>query len=94
MAQHEMREIASYLRNGSLWVGHFVVSNGELDFGDDRFDAAHGLANFVCAEPTSSTNGADPQVQAWNRSADQTGGDKTARVPNLGAMVERLKLAA
>ena len=94
MAQHETREIAIYLRNGSLWIGHFVVSNGALDFGDDRFDAAHGLANFVRAEPTSSTNGADPQVQAWSRPADQTHGGKTASVPNLPPMVERLKLAA
>lgn len=55
MAQHETREIASYLRDGSLWVGHFVVSNGELNFGDDRMDAAHGLANLLCTRPTNST---------------------------------------
>lgn len=94
MAQHETHEVASYLRNGSLWVGHFVLSNGELNFGDDRFDAAHGLANLVCAELTSWTNEAEPQMQAWNRSASQTGEGKTASVPKLDAVVERLKLAA
>jgi len=66
MAQHETREIASYLRNGSLWVGRFVVSGGELDFGDDRFDSTHGLASVECAESTA--NVADLQVRARARS--------------------------
>lgn len=94
MTHPATREIASYLRDGSLWVGHFVATNGELDFGDDRFDAAHGLANLACAEPTSSTIKADPQMQAWNRSANQAPGAKTASVPKLDALVEELKLAA
>ena len=90
MAQRETHEIATYLRNGSLWVGHFVLNNGELNFGDDRFDAAHGLANLVCAASTSS----NWQVHAWNQSADQSGGGKAASVPKSEALVERLKLAA
>jgi hypothetical protein len=94
MAQHETREIASYMRNGSLWVGHFAVSNGELNFGDDRFDAAHGLANLVCAEPMSSRNEVVPQVQARNGSAAPTPGGKIVGVPKSGAVVERFKLAA
>jgi hypothetical protein len=56
MASHEARRIASYLRNGSLWVGHFVIGDGELDFGDDRFDSMHGLAKVASAEPTSSSS--------------------------------------
>ena len=94
MARQETREIASYLRDGSLWVGHFVIGYGELNFGDDRFDAAHGLANLICAGPTTSTNEADRQVQVWNRSADKTGGGKTVSVPKLDVVVERLKRAA
>ena len=94
MAQQATQEIGIYLRNGSLWVGRFVVSNGELNFGDDRFDAAHGLANLVSAERTSSTTEADPQTQAWNPSVTRTGGGKTANVPKLDAVVEPLKLAA
>ena len=91
MAQHETREIACYLRNGSLWVGHFVVINGELNFGDDRFDVAHGLANVVCAA-TISTNEADPQVQALDQHADQR--SKAASLAKSDALLERLKLAA
>jgi hypothetical protein len=94
MAQHETREVASYLRNGSLWVGYFVMSNGELNFGDDRFDAAHGLANLVCAEATILPNGTDRQVQILNRAADQRAGGKTASDAKFDAVVERLKLAA
>jgi len=56
MASHHTRQVATYLRDGSLWVGHFVDSRGELNFGDDRFDATHGLANAVRAEATSSTS--------------------------------------
>jgi hypothetical protein len=93
MARHETREIACYLRNGSLWVGHFVVSNGELDFGDDRFDAAHGLANLVCSA-TISTNEADPQVQGLHQPADLRAGSKPASVPKPDALLERLELAA
>ncbi len=94
MAQHETQEIATYLRNGSLWVGRFAVSSGELNFGDDRFDAAHGLASFVCAEQRRPTNEASPQTQAWNQSENQTGVGKSAEIPKLDAVVGRLKLAA
>ena len=94
MAQYATREVASYLRDGSLWVGYFAVSDGALNFGDDRFDVAHGLANFVRAEEASSTALADSQIQTWNRPANQTSGGKTASVPKLDAVVERLKLAA
>jgi hypothetical protein len=94
MVQHKTHEIASYLRNGSLWVGRFVVSDGELNFGDDRFDAAHGLANFVYAEQTRPTNEAGLQLQAWGRSANEAGGGKTAEVLKMDAVGERLKSAA
>jgi hypothetical protein len=94
MAQHETRQIASYLRNGSLWIGHFVLTNGQLNFGDDRFDAANGLANLACGDSASSTNEPDPRMQAWKRSAEQRKGGTTANEPKLEAVVERLKLAA
>ena len=44
------REVAIYLRNGSIWVGHFIDDHGELNFGDDRPDAAHGLGDLLHAE--------------------------------------------
>ena len=44
------REVAIYLRNGSIWVGHFSDDHGELNFGDDRPDAAHGLGDLLHAE--------------------------------------------
>jgi hypothetical protein len=43
-------EVAIYLRNGSIWVGHFADSHGDLNFGDDRSDAAHGLGDLLDAE--------------------------------------------
>jgi hypothetical protein len=43
-------EVAIYLRNGSIWVGHFINDHGELNFGDDRPDAAHGLGDLLHAE--------------------------------------------
>ena len=52
---HETREVACYLRNGSLWVGHFIVDDGELNFGDDRFDSVDGLAKLAYAEATRSS---------------------------------------
>jgi hypothetical protein len=94
MAQHETREVATYLRNGSLWVGHFVVSSGELDFGDDRFDAAHGLASFVYASPASSPRESGPRVHAGSAAARPAGGRETATASRLDAGGERLKLAA
>ena len=94
MALDETREIACYLRNGSLWIGHFVVSDGQLDFGDERFDAAHGLACLVYAEATSPTNEVDPPLQAWNGSRDQTAERATSSIRNVIPTVERLKIAA
>jgi len=43
-------EVSIYLRNGSIWVGHFIDDRGELNFGDDRPDAAHGLCELLHAE--------------------------------------------
>ena len=94
MVQHKTHEIASYLRNGSLWVGRFVVSSGDLYFGDDRFDATHGLASVVCAEPARSANEADPRMRAWGCATDPTDVRKTSNVPASDAVVERLKRAA
>jgi hypothetical protein len=94
MARHETREIACYLRDGSLWVGHVVIDAVELDFGDDRVDGAHGLAHFVSAELSSATIEAQAQVQTGNRSAGQTGVDKAPAVPKLVPVVARLKRAA
>ena len=94
MAQHETREIASYLRDGSLWVGHFVASSGDLYFGDDRFDGMHGLARLVRAQASSSANEAAPQAHAWNRFADSTVAGKTSTLPTSAAAIERLKRAA
>ena len=46
----EGHEVAIYLRNGSIWVGHFIDDHGELNFGDDRPGATHGLGDLVHAE--------------------------------------------
>lgn len=92
MAQQETREIASYLRNGSLWVGRFVVNGGELDFGDDRFDSTHGLASVECAESTA--NESDQQVRAWARSIGPATWGKPWSTPRVGGAVEALKRAA
>ncbi len=84
MALHKTRKVATYLRDGSLWVGHFVESQGELDFGDDRFDAAHGLAKLVRVEATSET-------RHLGQSAGQTGASKPRSVARTGALLERLR---
>ena len=81
MALHEKRTVATYLRDGSLWVGYFIDSHGELDFGDDRFDAAHGLA-LVYAVPTSSTR----KAGSMERSTSQMGESKTRSILRPGAM--------
>ena len=94
MARQETREIATYLRNGSLWVGHFVVGAGGLDFGDDRFDAAHGLAKLVRADPARSARDADPQVQTSKPPAAQAGGGKTASLTKSRTVIAQLKRAA
>ena len=46
----ESREVASYLRDGSIWIGHFTDDGGALNFGDDRHDAAHGLGDLLYSE--------------------------------------------
>src|SRR5262249_14243046 len=92
MAQHETREVASYLRNGSLWVGRFVVNGSELDFGDDRFDSTHGLANVECAENTA--NETDLQVRAWARSIGPTSAAKPWSAPRFDGAVQAFKRAA
>lgn len=48
--RRQQREVAIYLRDGSIWVGHFTVDNDGLDFGDDRLDAAHGLGDLLHSE--------------------------------------------
>ena len=94
MAQPETREIASYLRDGSLWVGHFVAGSTDLYFGDDRFSAMHGLARMARREPTGSANAAAPQVHARTRSAGREDAGKASNVPQWDRIVERLKRAA
>lgn len=56
------REIAIHTRNGSIWVGYFIDGDGELYFGDDRLDAAHGLANFLDAEALKAAHIAEEPV--------------------------------
>ncbi len=87
MALHETRQVATYLRDGSLWIGHFIDSHGELNFGDDRFDAVHGLANLVPVEATSSTS----ETGSLGQSTGQTAGSKTRSVLRPGALLERLR---
>ena len=81
MALHETRAVATYLRDGSLWVGHFVDSHGELNFGDDRFDAAHGLA-LVFADATTSMR----KTGSMERSTSQMCESKTRSLLIPGAM--------
>lgn len=94
MGRRETREVATYLRNGSHWVGQFVISEGDLDFGDDRFDAAHGLARLVYAEPRTSPSEAGLRADAWNGAADEAARRKTTATSRLDARVERFKLVA
>jgi hypothetical protein len=94
MAHHETREIATYLRDGSLWVGHVVTGDLELDFGDDRFDAAYGLASFVRARPTSPSKEARSQIQTGSRPAAPIAGGQTEGAAKLDPAVARLKRAA
>ena len=94
MAQPETREIASYLRDGSVWVGHFVAGSTDLYFGDDRFSATHGLARVASAQATGSADAAAPQVHARTRSAGREDSGKASNVPQWDGIVERLKRAA
>ena len=90
MKLRETKAIASYLRNGSLWVGQFVVERDDLDFGDDRRNAAHGLARYVRVQPTRSAH----WFQARFTPAHQAAADKHAALREMRAALERLKLAA
>jgi hypothetical protein len=94
MAQRATQEVASYLRDGSLWIGQFVAGKGELNFGDDRVDAAHRLASLVCAGQTTSTVETDARFQTWNRAVTPTSMGKTTSISKSDAVVESLKLAA
>jgi len=94
MAQQQTREIASYLRDGSLWVGNVAVGSEDLYFGDDRFDAARGLASFMSAGPPSSANETDPQVHVRNRAVPPVHIGKTSYVPASDDVVGGLKRAA
>lgn len=87
-------EVSCYLRDGSPWVGYFNVDDGDLNFGDDRFDSAHGLVKLAYAEPTRSTNDADARVRVWMQSADQTVEAEGAQVVNPNGVIEQMKLAA
>ena len=52
----EGHEVAIYLRNGSIWVGHFIDDHGELNFGDDRPDVRMAWATFcmpTCSRPST-----------------------------------------
>ena len=90
MASHEAREIGCYLRDGSLWVGYFVA-DGELNFGDDRFDSAHGLASVACTGPMSSAHVdvAPRQVQTRLRAPDVAREHRTARGAYMRRCVSR-----
>jgi hypothetical protein len=46
----ERREVAIRMRDGSTWAGVFIDSGYELNFGDDRIDAAHGLGDILRSE--------------------------------------------
>jgi hypothetical protein len=57
---NERREVVIYLRDSSLWVGDFIDGHGELNFGDDRLDAAHGLGNLLHSEVLPRTLAKSP----------------------------------
>jgi hypothetical protein len=68
MARNEARQVATSLRDGSLWTERFATGVDDLDFGDDRFDSAHGLASYVRATPVRRTRSdiASARIQAWH----------------------------
>src|SRR6185436_14953252 len=88
MASHEARAIGCFLRDGSLWVGYFVAGS-ELNFGDDRFDSAHGLASVACTGPMSSAHVADRQVQTRLRAPDVAREPRTAKAAYMRRCVSR-----
>ena len=90
MALCETRAIATYLRNGSLWVGHFVVERDEVDFGDDRRGGMHGLARYARAAPVRPAR----WVQARFTTEHQAAVEKHAALREMRAALRRLKLAA
>ena len=89
MANRDTREIATYLQNGSLWVGHFLIEADALDFGDDR-SAGNGLARYVRAEPARSAYWMQARFTAVHQAAEET----HAALREMRAALERLKLAA
>jgi hypothetical protein len=90
MAHRETREIATCLRNGSLWVGHFIIERDELDFGDDRSSATNGLGRYVRAQPARPAH----WMQARLAPAHQAAEEKHAALREMRAALDRLKLAA
>jgi hypothetical protein len=90
MARRVTRAIATYLRNGSLWVGHFVIEREVLDFGDDRSSAANGLARYVRAQPARSAQWMQARFAPEHRAAEE----KHAALREMRAALHRLKLAA
>ena len=88
MASHEAREIGCYLRNGSLWVGYFVA-DGELNFGDERFDSAHGLASVACTGLMSSAHAADRHVKKRLRAPEVARDHRTATAAYMRRWVSR-----
>jgi len=94
MAQHETVEVASYLRDGSLWAGRFVVDGGGLDFGDDRSDSLHGLAMLASAGTTRSSRESGRQVIACTRNGCPAAGSRTPSTPKADGPVDSLKRAA
>jgi hypothetical protein len=89
MANRDTREIATYVKNGSLWVGHFRIENDALDFGDDR-SGGNGLARYALAEPARSAH----WMQAHFTAAHRTAEEKHAALREMRAALERLELAA
>jgi hypothetical protein len=90
MAHRETRQIATYLKNGVLWVGQFVVERDDLDFGDDRRDSAHGLSRYVRVRVSQSAHWMQARFTAAHHAAEE----KHAALREMHAALERLKFAA
>ena len=90
MAHRETQAIATYLKNGCLCVGQFVVERRDLDFGDDRGSEAHALARYERAQPIGSSC----WMQARFTAAYHAAADKQAALREMRAALDRLKLAA
>ena len=90
MAQRETRQVATYLRNGVLWVGQFVVERDDLDFGDDRRNGAQGLSRYVRVRAASTAHWMRARFTAAHHAAQE----KHAALSEMRAALERLRLAA